>query len=138
MSAENLDAPEGNEAIIRAFWKAWTPGEELPMFPFDPEVVYEDANLPDHIGETYRGHEGMARAAKRWFEAYEWMTIELVEVIGSGDRLVSSHRVRAKSRYAGIEEEGSLAYLWTFRDGKVVHFRSYRSAEEALAQLQGG
>jgi ketosteroid isomerase-like protein len=137
MSAENLDAPDGNEATIRAFWEAWMPGEEVPMFPFDPEVVYEDANLPDHIGEHYKGHEGLAKAAQRWLDAYEWMTIELQEVIGSGDRLVSVHRIRARSRYAGIEEEGPIAYLWTFRDGKVIHLRTYRTAQEALAQLQG-
>jgi hypothetical protein len=35
----------------------------------DPEVVYEDRNLPDHIGETYHGHEGVTRAAER---VYRW------------------------------------------------------------------
>jgi len=25
-----------------------------------------------------------------------------------------------------------VAYVWTFRDGKVIHFRSFRNPEEAL------
>jgi ketosteroid isomerase-like protein len=52
---------------------------------------------------------------------------------------VSIHRVRGRARYSGIEDEGPAAYVWTFRNGKVVHFRSYRDPDEALeaAGLQG-
>jgi uncharacterized protein len=106
------------------------------MFIFDPEVAYEDSTLPDHIGETYRGHDGLARAAERWLDPYENLTIELERIVGSGDRLVSIHNARAKARYTGIEDEGPLAYLWTFRDGKVIQLRSYRDPDEALAQLK--
>ena len=30
------------------------------MSILDPDVIDEDSNLPDHIGEAYRGHEGIA------------------------------------------------------------------------------
>lgn len=109
------------------------------MSILDPEVTYEDSNLPDHIGETYRGHEGVARATARWLEAYDNLTIELERIVAAGDRLVSIHRVRGRARYSGIEDEGPAAYVWTFRNGKVIHFRSYRDPDEALAVvgLQG-
>jgi ketosteroid isomerase-like protein len=122
-----------NAEKLRAFWEAWTPGEEMDMSILDPEVAYEDANLPDHIGETYRGHEGIARATERWLELYESLTIELEQIVGSGDRLVSIHRARSRARYSGIEDEGPVAYTWTFRNGKVIHFRSFRDPSEALA-----
>ena len=125
MSDENVES-------LRAFWDAWTPGEEMDMSILDPEVTYEDANLPDHVGEAYRGHEGVARATQRWLEAYDRLTIELVRIVGTGDHLVSIHRVRARARYTGIEDEGSMGYVWSFRDGKVIHFRSYRDPTEAL------
>jgi len=32
----------------------------------------------------------------------------------------------------GIELDGPLAYLWTFRGGKIVYFRSYIDPEQAL------
>ena len=99
---------------------------------FDPDAVYEDENLPDHIGEAYRGHEGLARAAKRWVETSEWMLVELEQILGEGDRLVSIHRVRQKARHTGIEFDTPLAYAWTFRDGKIVHFKSFREPDEAL------
>jgi ketosteroid isomerase-like protein len=125
-------ASESNVESIRALWEGWTPGQEMDMSILDPDVVYEDANLPDHIGEPYRGHEGVARATERWLEPYESVTIELEQIVGSGDLLVSIHHARSKARYTGIEDEGPLAYVWTFRDGKVIHFRSYRDPSDAL------
>jgi ketosteroid isomerase-like protein len=61
------------------------------------------------------------------------LTLELERIVGAGDRLVSIHRVRGRARYSGIEAEGPVAYTWTFRDGKVVHFGSHRDPAEALA-----
>ena len=121
---------------LRAFLEklsveAWRRGEDMSLL--DPEVTYEDTTLPDHVGEKYRGHEGVARATERWAEAYEELTIDLDRIVDAGDRLVSIHRVRGRARHTGIEAEGPVAYLWTFRDRKVIHFRSYRDPEEALA-----
>jgi Ketosteroid isomerase-related protein len=107
------------------------PGEVFDLVLLDPNVVYEDANLPDHIGEAYRGHEGVLRAAERWVDASS-ETIELERIVGSGDRLVSIHRSRSTARHTGIEFKEPLAYTWTFRDGKIIHFRSFRDPEEAL------
>jgi ketosteroid isomerase-like protein len=137
-----------NVENLRAFlegWsrEAWTPeawerDEVIDMSFLDPEVVYEDTTLPDHIGEAYRGHEGIQRAAKRWIEPQEWMLVELEQIIEAGDQLVSVHRLRSKARHSGIEfdtaDEGSpsLAYVWTFRDGKVIHFKSFLGKEKAL------
>jgi ketosteroid isomerase-like protein len=128
---------QGNVENLRAFLEvldleAWRHGEG-DMSLLDPKVTYEDTTLPDHVGEAYRGHGGVARATERWLEPYEWLTIELEQIVGAGDRLVSIHRARGRARYTGIEAEGPVAYLWTFRDGKVIHFQSYRDPEEALA-----
>jgi ketosteroid isomerase-like protein len=112
--------------------EAWEGGGVIDISLLDPEVVYEDQNLPDHVGEAYRGHEGIARAAKRWLEPNEWLLIELKQILGTGDRLVSIHRVRSKARHSGIEFDTPLAYAWTFRDGRIVHFQSFREPDEAL------
>jgi ketosteroid isomerase-like protein len=116
---------------LRVWWEKFNRGEFDPSL-LDPDVVYEDANLPDHIREAYRGHEGVRRATERWLEPFESLTAELERIVGTGDRLVSIHQVTAKARHTGIEFEGPLAYAYRFRDGKIVHFQSFRSAEEAL------
>jgi len=124
MSQENVEN-------LRAFWEKWNQGE-TDLSLLDPEVVYEDANLPDHTGEAYRGREGVLRAIERWLEPFENLTAGLERIVGTGDRLVSIHSFKATARHTGIEFQGPLAYAYIFRDGKVVHFRSFRDPEEAL------
>jgi len=125
MSQENVDR-------LRALLQAWNPGDEVDISLLDPSVVYEDTILPDHGGETYRGYEGVVRATERWLEAYEKVTLELERVFDAGDRIVSIHRARSRARHTGIESELRFAYVWTFRDGRVIHFRSCRDPQEAL------
>src|SRR2546421_10392046 len=108
MSQPNVDN-------LRAFWETWNTSDAPDLSLLDPDVTYEDTTLPDHVGETYRGHEGVLRATERWLEPYEWLEIELERVVGAGDCLVSIHWVRGKARHTGIELEGPVAYLWTFR-----------------------
>ena len=52
---------------LRVWWEKFNRGE-IDLSLLDPDVVYEDANLPDHIREAYRGHDGVLRATKRWRE----------------------------------------------------------------------
>jgi ketosteroid isomerase-like protein len=129
MSQENVEN-------LRAFLEAWDietwKRGEADLSLLDPEVTYEDTILPDHVGETYRGLEGMIRATERWIEPYEDLTIELERIVGERDRLVSIHRARSRARHTGIEFEEPLAYFWTFRNGRVVHLRSYLDAADAL------
>jgi len=135
MSQENVENLRAFlETWSREAWtlEAWQRGEVMDMSFLDPEVTYEDSNLPDHVGEAYRGHEGIVRAAERWIEPFEWLLVELEQIVDAGDRLVSIHRARSKARYTGIEFDTPLAYLWTLRDGKVIHFRSFREPGEAL------
>jgi ketosteroid isomerase-like protein len=104
----------------------------MDMSFVDPDVVYEDSVLPDHAGDAYRGHEGVLRAVESWFEPAKWVLVEFEQIIDAGDRLVSIHKARTKARHTGIEIETPLAYLWTLRDGKIVHFRAFVDVDQAL------
>jgi len=135
MSQENVERlraflePWGREPWTL---EAWERGALIDLSFLDPDVVYEDQTLPDHIGEAYSGHDGIVRAAKRWVEPNEWLLVELEQILGEGDRLVSLHRLRTKARHTGIEFDLPLAYAWTFRDRKIVHFQSFLESDEAL------
>jgi ketosteroid isomerase-like protein len=135
MSQENV---ENLRAFLETWFEealtpeAWHRGEVIDMSFLDPDVIYEDTNLPDHAGEAYRGHEGVVRAAERWLETSEWLLVELEQIVDAGDRLVSIHRARSKARHTGIEFDTPLAYVWTFRDGKVIHFQSFRDPGQAF------
>ncbi len=132
---------EENVTRLREFLEGWDPKAELETWErgerdelplFDSDIAYDDTILPDHVGETYHGYEGVARATQRWLEPFESLTVKLERILGTGDRLVSIHHVQMKARHTGIELEGPLAYLWTFRDAKVIHLKSYANPAEAL------
>ena len=112
--------------------QAWRRGEvDLSLF-VAPEVTYEDDGMPDHIGETFCGHEGMIRALESLSEPFEELTLELERIVGAGDRLVSIHRLRAKATHTGIEFDEPIAYLWVFLERRVVRVRGFRDPAEAL------
>jgi ketosteroid isomerase-like protein len=108
---------------------------EAAVALYASDALYEDSNLPDHVGEVYRGLDGFARAGERWIEDCEWLLVELEQIIDAGDRVASTHRARMKMRHTGIEFESPLAYVYTFRDGKVVHLRSFVDPAEALTAV---
>jgi ketosteroid isomerase-like protein len=140
MSRENVETLRAFMETWSREWtlEAWRRGGVMDMSFIDPDVVYEDDILPDHIGETYRGHEGWLRAAESWFEPLEWLRLELERIVDAGDHLVSVHHMRSRARHTGIEFDSRdgdtppLSYLWTFRDGKVVHLRAFGEPEEAF------
>jgi ketosteroid isomerase-like protein len=135
MSQENV---ENLRAFLEGWgqepWtpEAWQRGGVIDMSLLDPHVIYEDETLPDHIGEAYRGHDGIVRAGKRWIEPFEWLLVELEQIVDADDCLVSIHRTRSRARHSGIEFEAPVAYVWAFRGGKIIHFQSFREPEQAL------
>src|SRR5215207_1094139 len=73
MSQQNVDT-------IHSTWEAWTTGDATALAVLDSDVVYEDDLLPDHVGETYRGVDGLLKASSIWAEPWdefetdiEWM-----------------------------------------------------------------
>lgn len=97
-----------------------------------PEFVYEDEVLPDHAGETYHGLDGLRRASAAYVEPFAEMIYDLERIVGSGDRFVSIHRVRATARHSGIVQDVQAAYIWTYHGGRLIHLRGFVGAEQAL------
>jgi ketosteroid isomerase-like protein len=117
---------------LRSFADAFRRGE-VDLSLLADEVEYEDTILPDHVGEVYRGHEGVARAMERWVEPFDELRVSNEGIIGEGDVLVSLHTMRGRAEHTGLRFDETVAYLWKFRDGRVSFFRSYWDTEAALA-----
>ena len=120
---------------IHALLEAWRRGEvdQARLDLYHPDVTYEDYDLPDHAGEVFHGPAGVVEAMTSWAEPYEEMTNELERIVGSGDCLVAIHRFRARARHTGIEFDQPSAYVYTFRDGKIIRIQGYWDPQEALA-----
>jgi ketosteroid isomerase-like protein len=129
-------------ARLRAWLESWDlealSRGEVDFSIIDPEATYEDEILPDHAGEIYRGHDGFVQAAQVWLAPYETIDLELDRVLSAGDCVVSVHRARGKARQTGIEFDEPLAWLFAFRDGRIIRWRAFRSANEALEAAGAG
>jgi ketosteroid isomerase-like protein len=98
---------------------------------FDPQMVWVDP-VDSPMAGTYRGLDAVkahfSRARATWAEG----ACEPVRFIAAGDKIVVfvDVRVRLEDRADWIEAE--LADVYTFRNGKVVHGRSFPDRQQAL------
>ena len=126
-------APDGTDvAHLARHDTAWAAYSEALIELVAPDFVYEDKAMPDHAGETYRGMEGLRRALATYAEPFEAMVYDLERIVGSGDHVVSIHRVRAKTRETAISFDVQAAYIWSFRDRRIVHIQGFLDPNEAL------
>ena len=126
MSHENVE-------IVRRSWEAWMKGDATALAVFDSDVVFEDDFLPDHVGETYRGLEGLQKAWSAWTEPWDEFETDIEWVRAAGtDEVVSCHRARMRGKGSGVKGELLYAYVWRFRAGKIVYCKSFGDPSEAL------
>jgi ketosteroid isomerase-like protein len=73
-----------------------------------------------------------------WLEVLEDFRADLDEVIDAGDQTISVAVVRGRGSASGVEVAEPYVFLRTWRDGKTVEVREYRTKQEALnaAELQ--
>jgi ketosteroid isomerase-like protein len=101
----------------------------------DPEIEFT-AVTGEHAGRTepYHGHDGMRRYFRDVSSVWEELRLTPREFRASGDRILVTGRVSARSRSRTVT--GSTGWIWRVRDGKVVYVRVYPSAADALAALE--
>jgi ketosteroid isomerase-like protein len=127
VSQENVEA-------LKKLWQELMAGDlaTINLSLIDPDVVYEDDLLPDHSGESYHGHAGLQRAWAQFLEPWETFENNMEWTRDAGNEVVSCHRVRARGKGSGIAGELHYAYVFRFREGKIVHVKSYGDPSEAL------
>ncbi len=129
MSEENL------EALRRAGEAVKKNDPSILDALLDPEVLWEvgNADAPIDLVGTYRGIDEVRGFFVRFEEAlaeWDWEHHDLEAV---GDHVIARQHIRGRGRHTGIEMEYDIWQLWTFRDGKVVH---YRDCDDRAAALE--
>jgi ketosteroid isomerase-like protein len=126
MSLENVE-------LIRRSFEVFAETGEVPWETIDSDIEIRDFDLPDAIGEVFRGHEGYRRWVSVWDSAWEDYELEADEVIDAGDQVIAVFRLRATGKGSGAETERMNSVLYTLRAGKVVRADYFGTAEGALA-----
>jgi ketosteroid isomerase-like protein len=97
----------------------------------DPEVELRE--WPTAPGaQIYHGHDGVRRALDVWFESWEWMRVEVLELLETDDRVLVTAHQRAVGKSSAIEVEIRSFNVYTFRDGKVIRIELFTEREPAL------
>jgi ketosteroid isomerase-like protein len=91
----------------------------------------------DPTAGSYNGRE----AVLGWFgtlaENLDFQVFEPREFIAQGDKVVSLVYAEATVRSNGRKVVNHEAHVWTFRDGKLVHFQIYLDTAAAAAAYRG-
>ena len=126
MSSENV-------ANVRRYVEAFN-SRDFESLIEDTDPGVELSEWPEAPGaQTYRGPDGLREALEKWFESWEWMHLEIAEIIDAGDHVLVSLDHRARGRGSGAEVEIKSHNVYSFRDGKVTRVQLFIDREPAFA-----
>jgi ketosteroid isomerase-like protein len=122
-----------NVALVRRFITAFNRLDmEGARMDVRPDVRLDEwPTGPDP--RSYRGVEGMQQALDTWFEAWEWLTVEITEIQETGHAVFVAQYQRAKGRGSEVEVEITSYAVYTFRDGLIDRIQLFTEREPALA-----
>jgi ketosteroid isomerase-like protein len=120
------------ENVVRRAAEFWVTRDFSPMTElFDSEVVI-DLSRNVFNPDIYRGYDGVRRYVEVVDEMWDDFTVELQEVVGEGDRVVTGTVISGVGRGSGVKAEMTLFQVWSLRDGKVVRITGgYRDRAQA-------
>ena len=128
-ATEAVKNPEGIVRLARG---------DVDFTFIDPEIEWDATQgardlVPD-LADVYWGHEGVRTYWRRWLEAWRYIEFDVQDILDAGDEIVVLIcNQRQWGRYTGIASElPPFALVYTFRDGKVVRFRSFPDHDKAL------
>ena len=135
MSQENV---ERLRATIEVFLAGTSEPDREAMLTKVTELYDPDMELDSSEGSVldvsgvYRGAGAAKQFWREWLAAWETNQFEY-ELVDAGDRIVQLFDMRMRGRSTGIEMPfGKVAWVYTFRDGLIVHMKLYMSQAEAL------
>jgi ketosteroid isomerase-like protein len=110
-----------------AIWAAASQGAASVLHP-DFEVVGTVIGTE----RSYVGIDGFREFLLDWLAPWEAYRSEVVRTSDPGDDVVTIFRIFARRDGSASELEGSGAWIWTIRDGKIARIVGYADPGEAL------
>jgi ketosteroid isomerase-like protein len=95
-----------------------------------PAISVEDHGVID--GATYEGRDGVVRFLAFQAEAFSAQSVELEELLETGDEIVAVIRLRGEGPLSRIPLEGQFTHVWQIAGGQARRLRVYATKQEAL------
>jgi ketosteroid isomerase-like protein len=115
---------EQNVEIVRRVYDAVGRRDRTAVLDlYDPDVEWDFSRggLGGLMAGVYRGHDGLRRWFRDWYDAWENVEDNCEQLIDAGEHVISVSTIRGRGRVSGIEVvHRDQVGVWTVREGKVV------------------
>jgi len=124
--------PKTNLELLQGFVDAFNRLDiDTLVAELDPDVELHE--WPEGVGSrSYRGPEGVREALGVWFEAWEWMQVEITDVQEADGRILVTLHQRARGRASEVEVEIDSYNVYRFADGRVTSIELFTDRGAAV------
>ena len=127
MSQENVE-------LTRRYFEGWNAGDMVAVGEsYDPHAVVRYADGWPEGSEPIMGREAVMRQWEQQRQAFDADTLELIEIIDLGDRVVTRFIWRAEG--SGPDLNMEVTSVATLRKGKTILVEFFWNHAEALETL---
>jgi ketosteroid isomerase-like protein len=128
-------AHQNVEIVRRAYEMFNRNGPEAILDFLDPDVEWDESELPARQPGVYRGHDGVRRLFEENAALWEDINVQVDEILDGEEGVVAFIRVRGRGRHTRANVELAIAEVWRMRDGKGSEVRLYLDRQEALEAI---
>jgi ketosteroid isomerase-like protein len=133
-------SPENVELVRRLHDAVAARDSETVLSMYHPDLVWDHTHNSGLAGlmagqdRVYRGHDGLRRWSRDFYDALVDVEADLVDLVDLGeDRVLAVLNYRGKGRGSGLEFElRHMAGIFTITDGQVVRADWYRDEAQAV------
>jgi ketosteroid isomerase-like protein len=131
-------ASSDNVELLRRFYESFNQGDLDAVLELCTEDVelYKDPEVVEMVSAfTPSGQERIAQYLRGWLDSWSDYQARPEEFVQSGDEVAAFTQLRARGKNSQFEIEGSMADVFTVRDGRIARFRLYVQRSDALDSL---
>jgi uncharacterized protein len=131
-------ASSDNAELLRRFYESFNQGDLDAVLELCTEDVelYKDPEVVEMVSAfTPSGQERIAQYLRGWLDSWSDYQARPEEFVQSGDEVAAFTQLRARGKNSQFEIEGSMADVFTVRDGRIARFRLYVQRSDALDLL---
>lgn len=104
----------------------------------DPEVVFEEAESRGQRGPVRSGKDRLLDYLSSWWDAWETVHWDVYEAREEGGRVLTLCDLSGRPRGTETDVERRMGHISRFREGRMLHSRSYVDVDRAARDFEEG
>jgi len=140
MSQENVDlvsglhpGPDVDTTQIFRDDDAWAAVAAAAAPVFDP--AFECVGTLFGTDTMFKGLDGFRAFNLDWLAPWSSYRVQVAKAIDLGEQVVMLYRVFGCHQQSTQDVESAVAWVWTARDGQIIHIKGYGNHADALSAV---